>query len=130
MFLRKSLSNGKIYLSFVQGYRDESGKVKQKTVQKIGYLDDLKKDYDDPITHFKQIAKEKSNEEITEFTIKNLNTQILNMEEDKQKNLGYIVLKKIYHELGINTFLSSKQKKIKISILKNLIFLKRTCIVP
>ena len=25
MFLRKSLSNGKIYLSFVQGYRDENG---------------------------------------------------------------------------------------------------------
>ena len=43
MFLRKSLSNGKIYLSFVQGYRDENGKVKQKTIQKLGYLDDLKK---------------------------------------------------------------------------------------
>ena len=122
MFLRKSLSNGKIYLSFVQGYRDESGKVKQKTVQKIGYLDDLKKDYDDPITHFKQIAKQRTNEEITEITIKNLNTQILNMEEDKQKNLGYIVLKKIYHELGINTFLSSKQKKIKTDYILNDIF--------
>ena len=45
MYLRKSLSNGKIYLSFVQGYRDESGKVKQKTIEKIGYLDDLKKQF-------------------------------------------------------------------------------------
>ena len=44
MFLKKSISNGKIYLSFVQGYRDENGKVKQKTVEKLGYLDDLKKD--------------------------------------------------------------------------------------
>ena len=35
MFLRKSSNNGKVYLSFVQGYRDENGKVKQKTVQKI-----------------------------------------------------------------------------------------------
>ena len=34
---------GKIYLSFVQGYRDKNGKVKQKTVEKIGYLEDLKK---------------------------------------------------------------------------------------
>ena len=40
---------GKIYLSFVQGYRDENGKVKQKTIEKIGYLDDLKKQFDDPI---------------------------------------------------------------------------------
>lgn len=59
VFLRKSISNGKVYLSFVQGYRDENGKVKQKTVEKIGYLDDLKKDYDDPISHFKEIAKQK-----------------------------------------------------------------------
>ena len=76
MFLRKSLSNGKIYLSFVQGYRDENGKVKQKTIQKIGYLDDLKNQYDDPVTHFKQIAKDKNNEELTELIIKNLNTQL------------------------------------------------------
>ena len=40
---------GKIYLSFVQGYRDENGKVKQKTIEKLGYLDDLKKSYDDPL---------------------------------------------------------------------------------
>ena len=34
---------GKIYLSLVQGYRDENGKVKQKTIEKLGYLEDLKK---------------------------------------------------------------------------------------
>ena len=43
---------GKIYLSFVQGYRDANGKVKQKTIEKIGYLEELKKQYDDPIKHF------------------------------------------------------------------------------
>ena len=40
---------GKIYLSFVQGYRDENGKVKQKTVEKIGYLEDLKKLYEESL---------------------------------------------------------------------------------
>ena len=43
MYLRKSNSHGRIYLSFVQGYTDEQGKVKQKTIKKLGYLDDLKK---------------------------------------------------------------------------------------
>ena len=38
MFLRKSLSNGKVYLSFVQGYRDENGKVKQKLFKKSDIL--------------------------------------------------------------------------------------------
>ena len=45
--------NGKSYLSIVDGYRI-NGKVKQKVYKKLGYLDDLKKQYNDPITHFKQ----------------------------------------------------------------------------
>ena len=67
MFLRKSSSHGKTYLSFVQGYRDESGKVKQKTIEKLGYLDDLEKVYDNPIEHFKNIAKEKNNEVVKNY---------------------------------------------------------------
>ena len=47
---------GKIYLSLVQGYRDENGKVKQKTIEKLGYLEDLKNIYDDPIYYFNDIA--------------------------------------------------------------------------
>ena len=113
---------GKIYLSFVQGYRDENGKVKQKTIEKIGYLEDLKKIYDDPIKHFKEIAKQRTNEQITELVIKNLNTQTLNMDEDNQKNLGYIILKKIYQELGIKNFLDTKQKNLKIDYKLNDIF--------
>ena len=75
MFLRQSISHGKIYLSFVQGYRNEEGKVKQKTIEKLGFLDDLKKQYDDPIAYFKEVAKQKNRESITEYTIKNLNSQ-------------------------------------------------------
>lgn len=122
MFLRKSLSNGKIYLSFVQGYRDENGKVKQKTIEKIGYLEDLQKKFDDPIKHFKEIAKQRNNKEITELVIKNLNTQTLSLDDDNQKNLGYVIIKKIYQELGIKNFLNIKQKKINTNYKLNDIF--------
>ena len=104
---------GKIYLSFVQGYRDEFGKVKQKTIEKIGYLDELKKQYDDPIAYFKNIAKEKSNEEIKEYTIKNLNTQVIEG-NSHQKNLGYVILKKVYNELNITSVLDKKQSSLNI----------------
>ena len=121
MYLRKSLSNGKIYLSFVQGYRDESGKVKQKTIEKIGYLDDLKKQYDDPVSHFKEIAKQRNNEEINELVIKNLSTKTID-ENSCTKNLGYVILKKIYSELNISEFLKQKQKNLKIDFSLNDIF--------
>lgn len=121
MFLRKSMSNGKVYLSFVQGYRDENGKVKQKTVEKIGYLDDLKKHYDDPISHFKEIAKQKNKEEVTELVIKNINTKTIE-KNIVQKNLGYSILKAIYKELDISNFLNNKQKKLKIDYKLNDVF--------
>ena len=126
MFLRKSLSNGKVYLSLVQGYRDKNGKVKQKTIEKIGYLEDLEKKYKDPISHFKQLAKEKNKEDIKEYTIKNLNTKTINSNYHS-KNLGYIILKKVYRELGITTILNKKQSSLNIKfsleeIMKLLVF--------
>ena len=122
MFLKVCPSHkGKIYLSFVQGYRDENGKVKQRTIQKLGYLDDLKKEFDDPISHFKEIAKKKTKEEINEYTIKNLSTKIID-DGDSTKNLGYVIFKKIYDELDISSFLINKSKKLKIDYSLNDIF--------
>ena len=126
MFLKQSKSHGKIYLSFVQGYRDENGKIKHKTIEKLGFLDDLAKKYNNPIQHFKDIAKQKSNSEITELTIKNLNTKTID-DYSHQKNLGYIILKKTYNELNISDILKKKQLNLNIEysldeIMKLLIF--------
>ena len=112
MFVKKSISNGRTFLVFAQGYR-KNGKVKHKTIEKIGYLDDLEKIYDDPISHFKELAKQKSKNEITEFTIKNLNTKVID-NTSNFKNLGYIALKKIYKELGLDKFMEDKNENLKV----------------
>lgn len=122
MYLRQSKSHNKIYLSFVQGYRDENGKSKQKTIEKIGYLDELKEKYDDPVAYFKELAKNKTKEEINEITIKNINSQKL-IENDIQKNLGYVIFKNIYKELKIEDFLKNKQRNLKINYKLNDVFL-------
>lgn len=121
MFLKQSKSHNKIYLSFVQGYRDESGKIKHKTIKKLGFLDDLKKEYEDSISHFKKIAKQKSDDEIREYTIKNLNTKLID-NVDSRKNLGYVILKYIYNELNIPSFFKDKNKKLKVEYSLNDIF--------
>ncbi|AMC93906.1 hypothetical protein AOC36_07885 [Erysipelothrix larvae] len=36
----------------------KSEKKKERNVKNIGYLDDLKLQYDDPIAHFKQVVKD------------------------------------------------------------------------
>lgn len=121
MFLKKSVSNGRVFLSFVQGYRI-NGKVKHKTIEKIGYLDELEKIYDDPIAYFKSVAKERNLSTPAERTIEVAVNQRLPDNTSSRKNLGYAIPKRIYSLLGINTFLQNKQKHLIIEYNLNSIF--------
>lgn len=120
MFVKQNKSHKGILLTYTVGYR-ENGKVKHKNIETIGYLEDLKKEYDDPISHFKQIAKQRSNDDINELVIKDLNSKTID-ETYSRKNLGYLILKKILKELDINQFLIQKQKNLKIGYELNDIF--------
>lgn len=121
MFLKKSVSNGRVFLSLVQGYR-ENGKVKHKTIEKIGYLDELEKVYDDPIAHFKSVAKERSLATPDERKLEVSLIQRLADNASSRKNLGYAIPKRIYSLLGIHTFLQNKQKHLNIEYNLNSIF--------
>ena len=121
MYLKKSMSNGKIYLSFVQGYRQD-GKVKQKTIEKLGYLEDLEKEYPDPIAHFTQVAKERTKAVTSQKT---LELNILARLPDQaalRKNLGYAVPKAVYSLLGLREYFQKKQRRLKVDYNLNSIF--------
>lgn len=121
MYLKQSISNGKPYLSFIQGYRQD-GKVKQKTIEKLGYLEDLKKEYPDPVAHFKQIAKERSaNDTIQRSLEVNLLSRLPD-QSDFRKNLGYAIPKSVYFTLGIRDFFQYKQRSLQVDYNLNSIF--------
>lgn len=114
MFLRKNYSKktGRTYLSIVQGYRDKEGKSKQKTIQKVGYLDELEKEYNDPIVHFTAVTEAMDKERLTEKNIRitiDMNKQ-LERNKENRKNYGHIVFSKIYHELEIDRFLKNASR--------------------
>lgn len=113
MFLRKNhfKKTGRTHLSIVQGYR-ENGKTKHRTVQKIGYLDELIPLYDDPIAHFtalaaKMDAESKENGKIT-LTV-DMGAE-LGRGAANRKNFGYAVLSKIYHGLEADRFLNNARR--------------------
>ena len=55
MYLRKSKKpNGRTYLTIAQGYRDEDGKNRARTVKSLGYVDALEAEFDDPVAHFEE----------------------------------------------------------------------------
>ena len=108
LFLKTAkYKNGKTYLSIVDGYRVD-GKIKQKVYKKIGYLEDLEKQFDDPISHFKKeveiLKKQFISKITTTFGINQDNTF-----EDDTFNIGYAYLKTIFKELDINSVLKNKQ---------------------
>lgn len=113
LFLKTAkYKNGKTYLSIVDGYR-VNGKIKQKVYKKLGYLDDLKKQYSDPITHFKQeveILKKQFESKITTTFDTNLDNDF----NDDTFNIGYAYLKKIFQELNIINVLKAKNASINI----------------
>ena len=121
MYLKKSMSNGKPYLSFVQGYR-QNGKVKQKTVEKLGYLEDLEKKYSDPVAHFKQVAKERSMSEIPQKTLELNLLAKLPEQATLRKNLGYAAPKAVYSMLGFREYFPKKQRHLNVDYNLNSIF--------
>jgi len=120
MFLKKDKrANGRIFLAIVKGYRDpETKKTRHKQIKSIGYYDELLKEFDDPITHFKQVAQqmteeENENKEI-EFTLDM--TEKLNVGTNDVKNIGFSALSKIYHILGIHKFMINRERGLKAAI--------------
>lgn len=108
LFLKTAkYKNGKTYLSIVDGYR-VNGKVKQKVYKKIGYLEDLEKQFSDPILYFKQeveiLKKQFISKITTTFDINQDNTF-----DDDTFNIGYAYLKAIFKKLDINSVLKNKQ---------------------
>lgn len=119
MFLKKSTNSktGRTYLSIVHSYWDSTQQKKRsKTIQSIGYLDELKKQYEDPIAHFTQIAKEMEEnrqEETASVNFSFSKSETISDDSIPRKNFGYIALSYIYHSLGIHTFFINRQRHSK-----------------
>lgn len=120
MHLKKTPNrNGRIRLSIVDTYYDKQRKsTRQKTIESIGYLDELEKIYDDPIAHFQKRVDElreekKAHKAPISFTF--YNSDKLCVGDNLRKNFGYSAFSKIYHELEIDKFLKRKQRTSKAS---------------
>jgi len=116
LYLKKSTNHKteRTYLSIVNSYHDKDTKQSRtSTIRSIGYLDELKNEYDDPIAFFTEEVK-KMNED---NNIKNLPVNLaisinetMDTNYKSRKNFGYAALSKIYHELEIDIFLKNKQR--------------------
>lgn len=122
MFLKKNYNKktGKTQLSIVHAYR-ENGKSKHKVIQNLGYLEDYLDQYDDPVEHFKKLAREMSETDVNE-RLEIVLSERLADDCNNRKNLGYAFVKAVYSKLHIRDFFQSKQAKLGIEYNLNSIF--------
>lgn len=120
MYLKRTKQkNGRIHLDITDSYYDkQQKKTRQITVENLGFLDELEKQFDDPIAHFtnrvEQLKEEKKARKAPiNFTF--YDSDRLCIGDDLEKNFGYAALSKIYHELKIDKFLINRQRHTKES---------------
>lgn len=120
MYLKKSTNKktGRVHLSIADNFWDSTKKKSRtKTIESLGYLDELSKEFKNPISHFESVVAKMNEEKKKENA---LNTISINMDEKidadntDRKNFGYAALSKIYHELEIDKFLFNRQKNLDV----------------
>lgn len=115
MYLKKSYSKktGKTSLSMVKSYRDKKKKCSRtRTIETFGYVEDLQKKYTDPIVHFQSIVDEcnrQAKREVSDYTITVKKGQDLEIDALNRKNYGYIIIMKLFYELGLDRFLHNRR---------------------
>lgn len=125
MYLHKlKKPNGDIYLSIKEKYHVPKKGAREKTIQSLGYVSTLSKDYDDPIAFFTQKAKEmteaKKEAQTTSISI-DLATK-MDSDTNDIKNVGYGILKELYKQLEIDKFWNWKTRNLSIQYSVDQIF--------
>ena len=120
MYLKKTPSaQGRIRLSIVDNYYDKQKKCsRQKTIESIGFLDELEKIYEDPISHFQkrvELLNQQKKEKQAPINFTFYDSDRLCIGDNLRKNFGYAAFSKIYHELKLDTFFNNRQRHTKES---------------
>ena len=117
MFLKKTKrAGGRVYLSIVEGFR-AGGTIRQRTVEPIGYVDELEATYDDPIAYFEARADALTAEKdarVAPVTLTIYPAQKVDRRKvGLRREVGSCVPLAVFHALGIESALNNERKTTK-----------------
>ena len=111
MFLKKTPKPKGTYLAITESYYDKEKKATRlKTIMGLGYLEELRKEFPDPIAHLEMVVADmnQEREEKKNSVVYVDLTAALSPGERTLNNAGYGVLKHIYKELQLDIFWRTK----------------------
>ena len=124
MYLKQIPKGGVTRLYFYESFYTPNKKTSSRMVESLGRLDELQKIYPDPVTHFKNVAKERSAKKKSEgsHSIVIDMASSLQLGDDGLKNVGYAILKQLYLDLELDKFWKRKTKGRQFQFNVELIF--------
>lgn len=138
MYLKKVTIKGVTRLYFYESYYEKNkdkgkkGRIRQRVIRSLGNLDELKKQFPDPIAHFKELAKQETEaiKAANNVSITLDLTEAMKLGENNHSNVGYGIVKALYKELELDKFwkLKTRNKSIKydMELIFRLLVLSRT----
>lgn len=136
MFVQTAPPNkdGRILMYFAESYREDN-KVKQRTIERIGFVDEFTHLYENPIAHFKEVAKIRTKElqqKRREITVGFKADARLPFNKETHsyncvKNIGHAAISMVFHMLEIDQFIDNRRKNLRCkynlsSVMKLLVF--------
>jgi len=91
-------------------------------IKDLGYLDELQKQFEDPVAHFKEVARQMTEEKNRAkekipvlIPLHDTLAKLPSVPPDKlgRKNIGYAALSVLYHQLEIDSFLNNRRRSKK-----------------
>ena len=113
MYLRKIKRPKGIYLAIQESVYDSSSRQSRtKTVRSLGYLQELEKEFPDPVAHFEQVvAQMNAQRQVNSSVSVSIDlTASLGRAEHNLKNAGYGIFKRLYKDLQLDVFWRSKSR--------------------
>ena len=107
MYLYKQpRKDGDIYLSIKEKYHVPKVGARERTIEKIGLVSELKKSIDDPVAYYTQYAKELTAAKNSKRhqTVKIDKAEKLKVGTNDTRNVGYGIFKALYKELELDRF--------------------------
>lgn len=125
MYLRKIRRPQGIYLAIQESYYDSKSKQSRtRTIQSLGYLSALEKEYDDPVAFFTEKALEMTSQKKKEKSARvTIDThEKMDTTTDDIRNVGYCILKELYKRLELDKFWNWKTRDLSVGFSVDRIF--------
>lgn len=108
--LQRSPTTPRVQVHLVEGYRDETGKVKHRSLKNYGVLSELVAQEPDVLARLRAEAEELTRKRHEEKITVEIDCLRAREPDEHPVNYGYFLLEGIFRKLGLRTFLKKAAK--------------------